>query len=872
MKTDQEPQPPQRAQKFLKWYCRPELLEDLQGDLYEYFQRNCKNKGLKLARWIYVIDVIKFARLYTLRKPKPIHFLINWIMIGSYFKISMRSIMRNKLFSAINIAGLSIGLSVGLLVISLIHDLFSYDRFHEKGDRIYRVNTTLRHAEGNTDKFASTSVKLARAVGQQLPGVEDAAILRRGLSGDVTLGNLTLPMNMLWANGSFFNVFTFPLQQGNPETALSEPNSIVLTEKAAKKIFGHVDAINQMLRVDSTEYKVTGVMKDIPFFSHLQFEALTSFATLDRNPVLNRDFNNWESISDTYVYLLLPKGANLGQLQTNLDKLSKTESALLNKKISVTADLQPLRNIFLGQDLHNEIGHSIPEAVLWVVIGLALVAILSACFNYTNLSMARSLGRSKEVGVRKVVGAFSGQVVMQFVVEAVVLSLLALVISSGLFFLLRSAFLSTGPGFAELNLTPSVVVSFFILAIVVGIIAGVVPAVSIARINPVQVLKSMPVHKIFRHVSLRQVLIFLQYSFSLCFVASALIIYTQYKYFITRDLGYNTDGIVNIDLQGNSAELVKKTIGGLAYVQNLSGSQLVTGLGSNYGAYVKFDDPQDSTAAGMNGIDEKYIPMHQYRLIAGRNLLAAPDNGATDEILVNEQMMKRFNLGNNKPEKALGALMTTGGKQYHIVGVLKDFHYGSLYKKIEPVFFRYSPGDIRYLNIKVSKDQWPAIQAKLRTVWKKIDKVHPLAAGVYHDEILQFYHPLTVMSKIVGSLAFFTIFIASMGLFGMVVFTVETRIKEVSVRKVLGASEASLIYLLSKGFVSLLVGAAVLALPLTYWLFDKIVLSNVAYHAPVSLADFVICLAIFLAVSLLIICSRTFGVARTNPAHVLKSE
>jgi putative ABC transport system permease protein len=864
-------EPPKWAQRLLSWYCRPELLEDLQGDLNEYFERNLVTKGPKKARWIYVLDVLKFARIYTLRKPSSPKFSSQPIMIGSYLKTSGRSIVRNKLFSLINVVGLSIGLSVGLLVIALIHDLLSYDRFHQKRDRIYRITTTQQTRAGNSNELASTSVKIGRYSARQLAGVEDVVMLHRGFPGDVTIGNATLSINGLWATASFFDVFTFPLREGNPATALQEPNSIVLTQKAAHKLFGKAPALNRQIRVDSTTFTVTGVMNDIPFFSHLQFEALASFATLENTPLDKQGFDKWENISDSYVYLLLPPTGDATQIQTGLDRLSRIENAHLTKA-TITTHLQPLTKIFLGQDLHNEIGHSVPSSVLWVIIGLALAAILSACFNYTNLSIARSLRRSREVGVRKVLGALRSQVAMQFVVEAVVLALLALLVSVGLFFGFRAAFLSMGPSFALLDLSPVVVASFVLLAVVVGILSGLVPAVSLARINPVQVLKSAPAVKLFRHLNLRKVLIFLQYTFSLCFIASTLIIYTQYDFFISQNLGFSTDNIVNISLQGNPADRVKKEIAHLAGVSGVSQSQLVTGLGNSQAAFIKYTDSQDSVVANLNGIDENYIPLHRYQLLAGRNVLPKSVAGETSEILVNQQLLKRFNIGNNDPQKAIGKSLFVDGKPNQIVGVLKDFHYGSLYQKIEPTFFRYAPQEACYLNVHILATDWPATLSRFQSTWRTIDRVHPLMASLYQDDIKQFYHPLTVMSKVIGCLAFLTIFIASLGLFGMVVFTAETRLKEVSVRKVLGASEVSLVYLLSKGFLSLLLAAAFLALPVTYLLFDKVVLSQLAYHAPISVSSLLSCLLLFMLIALLIIGSKTIGVARSNPAQVLKAE
>jgi hypothetical protein len=271
--------PPRWATRLLRWYCKPSLLEDLEGDLNEYFQRNIKSNGVRKAKLIYVIDVFKFFRLYTIRKPEFINLLINFIMIGSYIKTSGRSIARNKLFSTINIVGLAISMSVGLLMISFISDLLSYDDFHEKKDRIYRVNTTRHYLEEPVMNFASTSVKAGKKIQETIPGTETVTMLRRDFNYDATVGENILPISGLWADQSLFKVFSFPLLQGDATTALKEPYSIVLTEKSAKKLFGQMEALGKSLKIDTTNYLVTGIAKDVPKLSHMRFDALISFSS-----------------------------------------------------------------------------------------------------------------------------------------------------------------------------------------------------------------------------------------------------------------------------------------------------------------------------------------------------------------------------------------------------------------------------------------------------------------------------------------------------------------------------------------------------------------------------------------------------------------
>src|SRR5258706_4204164 len=426
---EQRAYPPKWAQRFLVWYCKPELLEDLQGDLNEYFDRNVKSKGPLKARLTYIVDVFKFFRCYTVRKPKFIDLFIQWIMIRSYIKTSGRTIVRNKLFSTINIIGLSVSMSVGLLMIAFISDLLSYDDFHEKKNRIYRIVTTDQRQDRQLMTLASTSVKAGKRIQETLSGVEELTLLRNGFGGDAAVGETILPIRGLWADASFFNVFTFPLVQGNPANALKEPYSIVLTETSARKLFGNLDALGRSVKFDTVDYVVRGVMRDIPKLSHMGFEALVSFSTVElQKPEGDGPFLSWESIYSNYVYIVLPENGDPETVQTDLDNLSVTENAgIENRKIMLS--LQPLKTIVLGKHYANPIGPALPVISAWVLGGLAFVVILSACFNYTNLSIARSLRRSREVGIRKVIGALKSHVMGQFIAESVIISLLALVFS-----------------------------------------------------------------------------------------------------------------------------------------------------------------------------------------------------------------------------------------------------------------------------------------------------------------------------------------------------------------------------------------------------------------------------------------------------------
>jgi len=879
MKSNDQFNPPRWAQRFLEWYCKPELLEDLQGDLNEYFYRNIKTKSPARTKLIYILDVLKFLRLYTIRKPEFINLLINWIMIGSYIKTSGRSIVRNKLFSAINIIGLAISMSVGLLLIGVLVDMYSYDKFNENHARIYRVISNRQFQGDNDNNFmATSSLRTANAIKESFTGVEAVAALHRNFGGTVSFGEKILPLNGLWANEALFKVFTFPLLEGNMETALKLPFSIVLTETSARKIFGNESAMGKNLVLNNDKaYTVTGIMNDVPKFSHMHFDMLGSLSTREITEKDNENELDWGNIWNVWTYVLLPENANPDDYKTKFYELSKAEDPAI-KDSHIELALQPLDDIMMGQRLGNQMGATMGSTLIWVFTGLSFVVILSACFNYTNLSVARSLRRSREVGIRKVIGALRSHVVGQFIVEAVLIALLSLAVAFLLFLLIRPYFINIHSDLQKLlvlELSPVLVMCFIGFAVFIGIIAGFFPALFFAKINAIQVLKDMSGMRLFQNVTLRKSLIVFQYSISIMLITGTVIMFQQYKHYMAFDLGFSTRNMLNIKLQGNKAEILKKELNELPEVNGVSESLMITSVGSYMATMViNPTNPEDTVQVAYNLVDENYIPLHDHQLLAGTNFSAKADDATESEVIINQQLLKRFNLANQNPTQAIGEFINVDGKELKIVGVMKDFQYGQANNNVgtNEVMLRYATNNAQYLNVKIESTDLPATYGKIESIWKKVDSTHPFEGKFYDDQLEESFRGISASVKLAGFIAFLAICIASMGLFGMVVFTTETRLKEISIRKVLGASEGKLIYLLGKGFMILMAVATTIALPLTYLFFDKVMLRQMANHAPLSFAGGAIAVLSVMSIAVFVIGSQTFKVARTNPAEVLKSE
>jgi putative ABC transport system permease protein len=882
--TSNRHQPPKWAQRFIEWYCKPQLAEDLLGDLHEYFERNVESKGLHRAKLIYIVDALKFLRPYTVRVPKFVNLFINWIMIGSYIKTSGRSVMRNKLFSSINIVGLAISMSVGLLLIALVLDLRSYDRFHKYGDRIYRITNSATFNGVQDGKYGTTSIKTGKLIREKMTGIEEVSILRSDFSQDAKVGDDIFPIKGFWAEPSLFRIFTFPMLEGNPATALNDPYSIVLTETAAHKLFGNESALGKAIKFDTLDYQVTGVMKDVPFFSHISFEALVSFATVEK---INKDdphFEAWANMYSNYVYLLLPENADRVSIQSQLDALAKEENRA-DERTKIQLELLPLYDIVVGEELRRPMGPAgphMPPVVLWILGGLALVVIVSACFNYSNLSTARALRRFKEVGLRKAIGAGKSQIRQQFLAEAIIISLAALVLSYVLFLVLRPQLINIAPEMqrlVKLELTPSMVVAFIVFSIAVGVFAGFMPALFFSRVSAINALKNVSSAKVFQHLTVRRVMVVIQYTVTLIFITATAVGYVQYKNILAFDLGFKTENILNIDMQGNTPDALLKELREMPEVTALSRSLIITSVGNAWGGHMTYKDSRDSVLVLTNHVDENYLPLHEHELAAGENFKARPTTAdAATEVIVNERVLKQLNIGGGDPAKAIGEEITFRSFQVKerkmtIVGVMKDFHYGRVENLIEPVAFMFwTPGDRAIVNVKIQSADMPTTLAKIASAWKKIDRVHPFEAAFYDEAIEEAYSEFSAMVKIIGFLAFLAISIASMGLFGMVVFTTETRLKEVSIRKIMGATSGSLVFLLSRDFLLLLATSALIALPATYFFFENVVLTNFPYHTPVQIVELFVGLLVVLLIAIAMIGSQTMKAATSNPADVLKSE
>ncbi|HMG92074.1 MAG TPA: ABC transporter permease [Chryseolinea sp.] len=866
--------PPKLATWILHWYCKTQLLEDLEGDLNQYFERNLKSKGAFRAKLIYVLDVIKFCRPYTMRRPKPASLFNEVILYQNYYKTSLRTIGRNKLFSSINVFGLAISMCVALLLIAFFMEVRSFDDFHINGDRIFRVNNRLTESNGTPYNYASTSMLTSRKITENITGIEQLTSIHKGFNKDISYNNKTIPLRGFWADENFFKIFSFELISGNAATALKDPKSLVLTESSSMRIFNTTDALGKIVSVDTVDFKVTAVIKDIPLNSHLRFDMLGSYISIDNvTSARSAEWLKWDNMWDHYVYILISHSKNVLDVQNDLDKISSAENKNIQHR-TISLYLEPLREIVLPRNMSNSIGPTVDRSTFTLLGTLCFVVILSACFNYTNLSIARALRRVREIGVRKSVGASRKQIFQQFICESTLLSMIALVLSFFFFLFIRNEFISMHIEYQKmLTLEPTLeTVAYFIaLAVSIGLLAGFLPAAFFSRLNPALVMKDASGLTLFKHVNLRKGLIVFQYTLSILFITLVSIGFRQYRYSLSFNLGFKTDNILSIDLQRNNAQQIIKELNEIPEVRQIARAGFVSSVGDRRSAQLKYKDPSDSISLDYNFIDESYIPLHEHKLIAGTNFRSdLSEETLKSQLIINRHTLTWMKI--NDPEKAIGEEMTIEGSKYTIIGVMEDFHYERVNYPIQNFGFRYDPSKFEVLNVLLESNDIVTAMNKVEAAWKKADSVHPIVAKFYSEQIENAYEKLSWIVKIVAFLAFLAIIIASLGLLGMVVFITETRIKEISIRKVLGASIANLITLMSKGFIWLLIISTGIAIPAGYFIMDKIIFSRLPYRAPIGIVEIGLGASVVIGLALILIGSQTWNVAKTNPAGVLKSE
>lgn len=862
-------QPPRLAEKVFDWYCGVAKVDDLRGDMEEIFRKNVQRKGIFRAKLLYWRHVLSLVLSYAVRARKQnaaysAHAGGSFIpLIGNYFKVAGRNLLRQKYFTIINIAGLAIGMSISLLFLTLFISVTDYDEFHENKEAICRIITTHR------DKvFASAPEGLAEKIRAEYPAVREVIRIGKFLRSQEPRERQQISIFGYFVDPGFFEAFTFPLEQGDGRSALSNPRSILITRAAATRIFGDEDPMGKTIAMDAHgDFEISGIIKDYPANCHMKFDVLASYATLETSQAAASHAQRWTQFANHYVYIWLNDDADPAELQNYIDRIAG-EAYQPGDPFSASFQVQALKDITPGPELENQIGAQWSYLSFAIAGGLAMLILLPACFNYTNISIARAMKRSKEIGLRKTLGGVRNQIFFQFITETVVVTLLALLGACLIFFVMRTEFRSMMVHAAalDLSLTFERALWFIAFAVLTGFIAGIFPAAHFSRLNPIDAIRNSFGGKAHAGSRIRKGLIVFQFGLCLTFILGLIIFSKQYRYAMRFDLGFTRENILDVELQQVKPEIFAAEFSKQPAVQAVSMSSGIMGHGVP-GAWTRLEGKTDSAQVYYMYADGAFAMNMDVELLAGRTFdVQEPVEGS---VIVNESFLQRF--GFRGPSEALGERVQVDNATMEIVGVIKNFHYWQLHAPVAPFFFRYNPDKLRIANLKIVTTDTQETLLALERSWRKISDGRPFVANFLDDETAGAFSIYISLLKIFGFLGLLAISISCLGLLGMVIFTAESRTREVGIRKVMGASVWNVTLLLSRDYLKLMLIASLFAIPIAFGI-DKFLSGMQYYRVVISPVDILLGLMVMFVLGVGTMASQTLRAASANPADTLKYE
>jgi putative ABC transport system permease protein len=805
-------------------------------------------------------------------------------MLKNYFKIAWRSLLRNKTYSIINITGLAVGIACCVLITLYVKGELSYDRYHKNRNEIYRVLHAYRNMKPG-EKLAPPSPQefqvwgnapVGPALAADFPEVKKVVQFTSPLQLLLKYQEKSFQENnLVYMDSTAFEVFSWKMLAGNKTTALKTPNSIVLTQSLAKKYFGNSNPLGQTMRVGaSSALLVTGVMEDVPANSHFTFSGLISMSTFSSGE--GDIFKNWGYV-DFYTYLLIAKQANVKAMESKLGDFVNRHNPD-NNSYTYAMALEPLNDVYLHSKAGRQPGALGSLSNVYIFSVIAVFILLIACINFMNLSTARSMERAKEVGVRKAVGAYQSGLVYQFLTESIVITFISVLFAIGLTWLalpvLREV---SGKPFEISALLSPAILSLFILApFVVGILAGSYPAWVLAGFRPVEVLKGK-----FKSsnsgVLLRKGLVVVQFSLSIALIASTLIVYFQLGHLRTYDKGFEQDQMLIIDYGGDrlvnqQIEAVKATLARTSGVLSVAASRAVPGdfIPDASTSITTQSGEMQAYSPALYEIDYDFIPLYNMKMAAGRAYSRDFPVDAEQSLIINEAAAKLYGYAN--PEEIVGKPFDQWGRKGQVIGVLKDFNYQSLHMKVEPLVLRMAPDyALNKISLHIKPDHIGQTIAALESTWNTLVPQHPFLYSFLDQSFNLQYQQDQRFGKIFGLFAGLTIFIACLGLFGLATYATEQRVKEIGIRKVLGASVTNIATLISAEFVKLVLIAIVIATPVAWWGMNKW-LNDFAFRIAVPWWAFAFAGLMAVVIALVTVGGRAMKAALVNPVRALRAE
>ncbi|WP_153800068.1 ABC transporter permease [Foetidibacter luteolus] len=794
-------------------------------------------------------------------------------MFKNYLKIATRNLWRHKAFSFINITGLAVGLTACFLIFLYVRFETSYDNFHSKANRIYRVITDTK-TPSETIEQAYTSAPIAGNVKKDFPEVEESVRLATDgylvRKGDVKFQE----QNVVLADSTFFNIFDFPLVSGNKNTSLKEPMSIILSQATAKKYFGNGNPMGQQVLLTGAAIPatITAVMKDIPENSQVQADMLVSMSSFQQiygQPTADSEWTN----HGYYTYLLLKPNTDAHGLEAKFPAFMEFHHGKQAKELQMQdwLSLEPLRDVYLKSKREGFVTGSLNNVYIFSII--AAFILLIAAINFINLTTARSTERAKEVGIRKVVGAARMQLAKQFIGESVIISLIAFVLSLLLCSILMPLFNQLAGKVISSSIfsNPSNIVSLFLLSVGIGVIAGLYPSLVLSSFKPVNVLKGR-FSTGTQGLLLRKGLVVFQFVVSIILIVGTIIVYTQLKYMRSRDLGFSKEQMIFINTNyDRNKDVFKQAVAAVPGVLSVCYSSHVPGNGNN-SAYSQIQNKageMQKTNLDLYFVDFDFISQYKFKLVAGRAFSHEFLTDSTQAMVINESAAKSF--GYISPQEAVGRNFDQWGRKGKIIGVLKDFNYKSLQQNIQPLVMRIEPFGFGMISIKVSGNKLAATIKAIRQKWNEAIPNRPFEYKFLDESFNGQYKAEEKFGSLFFNFAVLAIFISCLGLLGLASYSTIQRTKEIGVRKVLGASVSNIVNLLSLDFLKLVVIAFVIAVP-AGWYIMSIWLRDFAYRTNIAWWMFGIGGIAAIAIAFLTISFQAIKAAAANPVRSLRSE
>lgn len=803
-------------------------------------------------------------------------------MLRNYFKIAIRHLQRHKFITVINLSGLAVGMACCILIVLYVSDELSFDRFHHHADNIYRVTTVTTHGQtGAAEYGAGTQFPLGPNLPKDISSIKTSVRVCAPGNTLYTVGDKKIwEENTGFADAAFFQLFNFPLLEGDPATVLKDPYTIVLTESTAKKYFGNESAIGKLIKVgNGYSCTVTGIAKDLPANTDLRMNMIMSFSTMITQALKadNKLEQQWFMFANNVTYVQLADHTTPASLTKALETFVTTHIGGILKKhnIQFTLELQPVKNVHLYPEGDKGVNNS---AMIWMYIAIAVFLILIACMNFMNLTTARAHERAKEVGLRKVLGAERKSLILQFLTESLVISIASFLLA----FILAAALMPSFNAITgkELSLLSSskllLYAGFLLLVLVVGLIAGSYPALYLSGLIPVRVLKGNFIASGSR-VLVRRGLVVAQFAVAVALIISTVVVFSQLRYWQQKNLGFDKEHLVNVYLSGvdGSAKtaLLKASFQNLSGVQQVSMHNFLMGSGvfNNNPIVREGGDDKDGFVAGIIQSDFDLLKTTGIKLVAGRDFDPALSTDSSDAFIVNQTAARQLGFKDDAVGKRIEWRPGYMNRHGTIIGVVEDFNLRSLQMPVAPIIYMVRQDEVAILTLRLAAGDQKAILKRVESTWNSIVQDTPFNFTFVENDIRAQYVAERTLGKLFGIFSGLAIFIACMGLLGLSMLISRQRTKEIGIRKVLGASVANISMLLSKDFLKLVLVGVCIASPIAWYGMDKW-LQHFAFRIHIEWWVFVLTAVLVVLIALCTVSLQSVRSALMNPVKSLRSE